>query len=132
MANVPFDLKARAHRAMLEAGFHPDFPEEVLREPQAVKARAQTLSPDVRDLRELLWSSIDNDTSRDLDQIEYVKRLADGTFRLLIGIADVDASVPKGSATDRHAAAETTSVYTGVTTFPMLPAEFSTDLATCG
>ena len=81
----------------------------------------------IRDLRSVLWSSIDNDSSRDLDQVEYVEPLADGTLRLLVGIADVDGSVPKGSATDRHAAAEATSVYAGVATFPMLPGELSTD-----
>ena len=80
-----------------------------------------------QDLRSLLWSSIDNDSSRDLDQVEYVEKLPDGTTRLLVGVADVDALVPKGSATDLHAASETTSVYTGVTVFPMLPNELSTD-----
>ena len=114
---------------MLEAGFRPDFPADVLHEAQLLKQGApKGNGPAVRDLRSLLWSSIDNDSSRDLDQVEYVEKLPDGATRLLVGIADVDASVPKGSATDRQAAAETTSVYTGVTTFPMLPDELSTDL----
>lgn len=120
-----FDLAARARRAMLEAGFQPDFPADVLKETQAAKTPAQGDS--VRDLRQLLWSSIDNDTSRDLDQVEYAEKLADGSIRLLVGIADVDWLVTKGSATDRHASTETTSVYTGVKTFPMLPTELSTD-----
>src|ERR1700694_3471377 len=128
MTNAPFDLKARAHQAMLEAGFHPDFPADMTREVQARKSETPKIAgPTVRDLRSLLWSSIDNDSSRDLDQVEYVEKLSDGTLRLLVGIADVDASVPKGSATDHHAVTETTSVYTGVAIFPMLPGEFSTD-----
>ena len=114
---------------MLEAGFRPDFPAEVLHEAQLLKQAApKGNGPAVRDLRSLLWSSIDNDNSRDLDQVEYVEKLPEGATRLLVGIAEVDASVPKGSATDRQAAAESTSVYTGVTTFPMLPGELSTDL----
>ena len=114
---------------MLEAGFRPDFPPEVLQEVHLLQQGTPTNDgPTARDLRALLWSSIDNDSSRDLDQVEYVEKLADGAVRLLVGIADVNASVPKGSATDRQAAAETTSVYTGVTTFLMLPAELSTDL----
>ncbi len=126
MANTSIDLKARAHQAMLDAGFKPDFPPEVAREIQAFKSPTAGNGA-VRDLRSLLWSSIDNDTSRDLDQVEYAEQLADGTLRLLIGIADVDSLVAKGSATDRQAAFETTSVYTGVATFPMLPGELSTD-----
>ena len=130
MTNAPFDLKARAHQAMLEAGFHPDFPAEVLREAQTSKQNgAKSGGPGVRDLRSLLWSSIDNDTSRDLDQVEYVEPLSDGGTRLLVGIADVDSAVPQGSATDRQAGTETTSVYTGVATFPMLPGDYSTDLS---
>jgi exoribonuclease-2 len=125
MANTQIDLKARAHQAMLDAGFKPDFPPEVTREIQALKPSNGNGA--VRDLRSLLWSSIDNDSSRDLDQVEYAEKLSDGTTRLLIGIADVDSSVPKGSATDRQASFETTSVYTGVATFPMLPGELSTD-----
>jgi exoribonuclease-2 len=128
MANAPFDLRARAHQAMLDAGFHPDFPSEVARETEALKQIAPDPAGIVRDLRDLLWSSIDNDNSRDLDQVEYVEKLPDGSIRLLVGIADVDSLVRKGSATDQHASTETTSVYTGVTTFPMLPDELSTDL----
>ena len=115
---------------MLDAGFRPDFPPDVIREAQASKQSGATGGgPGVRDLRSLLWSSIDNDTSRDLDQVEYVEALPDGGIRLMVGIADVDSAVRQGSATDRQAAAETTSVYTGVATFPMLPGEYSTDLS---
>jgi exoribonuclease-2 len=129
MPNAPFDLKARAHQAMLDAGFRPDFPPEVMAEVQALKKGLNKMDGQaLRDRRSLLWSSIDNDTSRDLDQVEYVEPLADGAVRLLVGIADVAAAVAKGSATDRQAAAETTSVYTGVATFPMLPGDLSTDL----
>ena len=129
MTNAPIDLRARAHQAMLDAGFRPDFPADVLGEMQLLKqGPPKGNGPLVRDLRSLRWSSIDNDSSRDLDQVEYVEKLPDGASRLLIGIADVDGSVPKGSATDRQAAVETTSVYAGVTTFPMLPGELSTDL----
>ena len=126
MTTVPFDLNARAHQAMLEAGFQPDFPPEVVVQARQLPAPKDSGTP-ARDLRSLLWSSIDNDSSRDLDQVEYVEKLPDGTVRLLVGIADVDASVPKGSAIDIHAAAEATSVYTGVVIFPMLPGELSTN-----
>jgi VacB/RNase II family 3'-5' exoribonuclease len=84
----------------------------------------QASSNDVRDLRGLLWSSIDNDTSRDLDQIEVLEKISDGA-RVRIGVADVDAFVSKGTPIDDHAARETTSVYTGVRIFPMLPDDLS-------
>ena len=124
-----FDLAARAHRAMIDAGFRPDFPPDVVNEIGAFK-NGQRGAPDasIRDLRNLAWSSIDNDTSRDLDQVEYAEKLPDDTIRLLVGIADVDTLVAKGSAIDRQAGVESTSVYTGVKTFPMLPTELSTDL----
>lgn len=80
----------------------------------------------MRDLRNQLWSSIDNDTSRDLDQIEVAERLSNGDVKVLVGIADVDAYVSKLSAIDQHAASETTTVYTGIRNFPMLPEALST------
>ena len=81
----------------------------------------------MRDLRGLLWSSIDNDTSRDLDQIEVAERV-DGGIRVRVGVADVSASVLKDTPIDRHAAEQTQTVYTAVRNFPMLPKELSTDL----
>ena len=116
---------------MLDAGFKPDFSTEVCSEVQALQQSASSSSGSgnsLRDLRSLLWSSIDNDTSRDLDQVEYAEKLPDGSVKLLVGIADVTASVTNGSAIDRFARDETTSVYTGVATFPMLPSELSTNL----
>ncbi len=80
----------------------------------------------MRDLRNQLWSSIDNDTSRDLDQIEVAERLSNGSVKIMVGIADLDAFVPKQSAIDQHAARETTTVYAGIRNFPMLPEELST------
>jgi exoribonuclease-2 len=128
MTTPSYDLKGRARRAMVEAGFQPDFPAEVIREVHtAASAVPANPSKPARDLRSLLWSSIDNKESRDLDQVEYVERLADGALRLLIGIADVDVQVAKDSATDRHAAVNSITVYTGVSIFPMLPMELSTD-----
>ena len=123
------DLQAAAHEEMLGNGFHPDFPPQIQTQIASIRAAAPAVpGPAVKDLRSLLWSSIDNDTSRDLDQIEYAERQPDGTTRVLIGIAYVDGSVQKGSPIDLHAAAECVSVYTGVETFPMLPEELSTGL----
>src|SRR4029079_17088920 len=124
----PFDLRAAAHQEMLAEGFQPDFPPPVDQQVKALEAQKAPPTPDgVRDLRSLLWSSIDNDTSRDLDQAEVAERVGGG-IRVLIAVADVDTDVPIDSPIDRHAAQQTTSVYTGVETFPMLPMELSTDL----
>lgn len=113
---------------MQEHGFHPDFPPGVQPQVAQLKAHPPNITPegDIRDLRTPLWSSIDNDTSRDLDQIEFAERLPNGDIKVLIGIADVDAFVPRNSPIDSHAASETTSVYTGVKIFPMLPEQLST------
>src|SRR5271157_6433638 len=112
-----FDLQAAARQCMMERGFEPDFPPEVARELAALVANPPKSNASAEDLRHLLWSSIDNDTSRDLDQIEYAEKLPNGDVRVLVGIADVDGYVPKGSAIDRHAAVETVTVYTGIKNF---------------
>ena len=130
MNNSPshFDLQSAARQIMLENGFQPDFPPAVQQQLVQMKNQAQQPATvnGVRDLRNLLWSSIDNDTSRDLDQIEYAEKLSDGTTRVLVGIADVDSFVPQNSPIDLHAARETCTVYTGVRNFPMLPEDLST------
>src|SRR5580704_4186600 len=121
-----FNLVAAAHAAMIEHGFQPDFPPGTDTELAAIQAQpAPTPTDGITDLRNLLWSSIDNDTSKDLDQIEWAEQLADGRIRVLVGVADVDARVEKGTVIDSHAQSQTTSVYTGVTVFPMLPTELS-------
>lgn len=119
----PIDLKAIAWDAMRRYGFEPGFSDAVEQEVGAVEAPA--IPDGVPDLSSLLWSSIDNIDSEDLDQIEHCERTRRGGILVRVAIADVDASVPKGSATDRHAAHNGTSVYTGVETFPMLPDRLS-------
>jgi VacB/RNase II family 3'-5' exoribonuclease len=122
------DLQAVAKDVVRQHGFEPDFPPAVQQQLAQLRAHPPTISAGgaVRDLRDQLWSSIDNDTSRDLDQIEVAERLSNGDVKVLVGIADVDAFVPKQSAIDQHAARETTTVYTGIRNFPMLPEELST------
>ena len=121
------DLRQIARAAVADAGFEPDFPAGVARELEEAAGAPASSAAGVRDLRNLLWSSIDNRESRDLDQVEYVEREGGG-YRVHVGIADVDAFVPKGSAVDRHAAVNTVSVYTPAHVFPMLPERLSTDL----
>ncbi len=128
MAVSGFDLFAAAHQEMIAEGFDPDFSPEIGRQLEALKTRTvSSTDAGVQDLRSRLWSSIDNDTSRDLDQAEAAERVSAG-IRVLIAIADVDSDVPIGSPIDKHAAAQTTSVYTGIRTFSMLPEQLSTDL----
>jgi exoribonuclease-2 len=123
-------LVAAAREAMIARGFEPDYPKTALQELQSELAAAlpQPDLPGTQDLRHLLWSSIDNDTSRDLDQIEHAEQLPDGRVRVRVGIADVTHLVPLNSALDRHAQHNTTSVYTGVATFMMLPEQLSAGL----
>jgi exoribonuclease-2 len=121
-----FNLVAAAHAAMIEHGFQPEFPAGTDTELAAIQAHPDLPSvPGIQDLRSLLWSSIDNDTSKDLDQIEWAEQLPEGRIRVLVGVADVDVRVAAGTVLDGHARSETTSVYTGVKVFPMLPVELS-------
>ena len=122
------DLQAMATQVMMEHGFEPDLPTAAKQQLSEILARNPLNggAKNVRDLRSLLWSSIDNDTSRDLDQIEVAEQQPNGDVKVMIGIADVDAFVAKSTPIDDHAAKETTSVYTGVRIFPMLPEELST------
>ena len=133
-----FNLAAAALATMQEHGFQPAFSDAAKAQLGEILAAPHDLSPhdsgsllsggEAKDLRSLLWSSIDNDTSRDLDQIEYAEELPGGQIRVLVGVADVDGTVRRGTPIDAHAASETTSVYTGVRTFPMLPVELSEGL----
>jgi VacB/RNase II family 3'-5' exoribonuclease len=121
-------LRGIAHRAMLQRGLVPDFPPQALAELDGIHGPAARTEESTRDLRNLLWCSIDNDDSRDLDQLTVAESLPDGAAKVLVAIADVDAVVRKGSALDDHARQNTTSVYTVAETFPMLPEKLSTDL----
>jgi VacB/RNase II family 3'-5' exoribonuclease len=144
MPTPTFDLGVSAYSEMIKNGFHPDFPAGSDAQVAAIRAAADARiesnePPDaqVRDLRELYWSSIDNDTSRDLDQAEWAERLPntapdsnskDGGIRVRVAVANVAAAVGKGSPIDRHAADQTKTVYTATRNFPMLPNQLSTDL----
>jgi len=113
---------------MRERGLLPEFTDDELAETQALDPGLGPLDPRTRDLRGLLWASIDNDDSRDLDQLTVAEALPSGGTRILVAIADVDAKVKQGSARDHHARTNTTSVYTDARIFPMLPERLSTDL----
>lgn len=126
MTNRPVDLEALARDAMRERGLEPDFSRAAMA--QAEHLRAPAIGNGMRDQRHLPWCSIDNDDSRDLDQLTVAERTENGTARVFVAIADVDVLVPKGTPLDAHAQRNTTSVYTPVRVFPMLPERLSTDL----
>ena len=121
-------LQDIAHRAMLERGLLPDFSPEVLAEVDKIQEPALTGDVPAHDLRSMPWCSIDNDDSMDLDQLTVAEAKQDGTIRILVAVANVDALVKGGSAIDDHAKTNTTSVYTAAEKFPMLPDKLSTDL----
>lgn len=130
MSDISLDeLHAAAEHEAREAGFDTNFSGQVLQEAREAASRSEQIiaGADARDLTDLPWSSIDNSDSLDLDQVEFAERLPDDSIRILIGVADVDAFVPKASAIDRHAYANTVSVYTPGKVFPMLPEDLSHD-----
>jgi exoribonuclease-2 len=126
------DLKHIARRAMIERGLLPDFSAEAMAELARIEAVPTDRKSDIRDLTSLLWASIDNDDSRDLDQLTVAEPHSDRSVKILVAIADVDALVTKESALDAHAKHNTTSVYTSGDMFPMLPEKLSTDLTSLG
>ncbi len=127
-------LENIAHRVMLERGLLPDFSKEVLSElgklklPATAEVGVSVGSNGIRDLRSLLWASIDNDDSRDLDQLTVAEPMPGEKVKIMVAVADVDSLVKNGSAIDAHARHNTTSVYTAAEIFPMLPEKLSTDL----
>jgi VacB/RNase II family 3'-5' exoribonuclease len=121
-------LQRIAHRVMLERGLLPDFSLQALAELDGIHGPATRAEPSTRDLRNLSWCSIDNDASRDLDQLTVAEVMPEGAAKIFVAIADVDALVKKQSALDDHARHNTTSVYTAAEIFPMLPEKLSTDL----
>jgi exoribonuclease-2 len=126
------ELRVIARRVMTERGLLPDFSAEATAEADAITKPAADSGPSIRDLSGLLWASIDNDDSRDLDQLSVSEPLAGGAVKILVAVADVDATVRKDSAIDDHARTNTTSVYTAAQIFPMLPEKLSTDLTSLG
>ncbi len=125
-------LQAIARQAMIERGLQPDFSPAALIELSALSLPARDRGPEIRDQRGLLWASIDNDDSRDLDQLSVAESAADGAVKILVAVADVDSLVKQGSALDEHARTNTTSVYTAAEIFPMLPEKLSTNLTSLG
>lgn len=132
MKNHRTDLKSIARRAMVERGLLPDFSAAAMAELARVQTAATDGHSDIRDLTGLLWASIDNDDSRDLDQLTVSEAHPDRSVTILVAIADVDVLVKKESALDAHAQHNTTSVYTAGDIFPMLPEKLSTDLTSLG
>jgi VacB/RNase II family 3'-5' exoribonuclease len=126
------DLAAIARRAMIERGLLPEFSPEATAEASAITEAPSETGPLIRDLRHMLWASIDNDDSRDLDQLSVAEPLAGAAVKVLVAVADVEATVREGSAIDGHARTNTTSVYTAGQVFPMLPEKLSTDLTSLG
>ncbi len=125
-------LQRLARLAMRDRGLLPDFSSEALAEVDRIADPPAGGGKPARDLRNLPWASIDNDDSRDLDQLTVAQALAGGAVKVLVAVADVDALVKKGSAIDGHARQNTTSVYTAAEIFPMLPEKLSTDLTSLG
>ena len=123
------DLVRIAIETMTERGLKPEFPLAVADELAMIRGPGRDADTSIRDLTAMLWCSIDNDDSRDLDQLTACEPLARGAVRVFVAVADVDALVKRNSAIDEHARFNTTSVYTAARIFSMLPERLSTDLS---
>lgn len=121
-------LNEIAHDAMIDKGLLPEFDAEVKKQLAGIRGPADPHDPEIRDMRDLAWCSIDNDDSRDLDQLTYAEDLGGGNVKIYIAVADVDSLVKKDTPIDLHARHNTTSVYTAARVFAMLPEKLSTDL----
>jgi ribonuclease R len=122
-------LQNIARRVMLTRGLLPEFSSQAVSELATIQAPAKvSQATKARDLRALLWASIDNDDSEDLDQLTFAEAMPEGKTKILVAVADVDALVKKNSAIDQDASHNTTSIYTAAQIFPMLPAKLSTNL----
>jgi exoribonuclease II len=126
--NIAPDLRVIAHKAMTDRGLEPDFPPDAIQQLNGIQGAARETEGAIQDLRALLWCSIDNDSSRDLDQLTVAEKLTADRVKILVAIADVDALVKPATPIDRHAKTNTTSVYTAAQIFPMLSERLSTDL----
>jgi VacB/RNase II family 3'-5' exoribonuclease len=125
-------LQAIARHAMIQRGLLPEFSPAALAETEAIADAPRASGPGIRDLRSLIWASIDNDTSLDLDQLTVSAPATGGDVKIYVAVADVDALVKRRSSIDEHAQTNTTSVYTAAGVFPMLPAKLSTNLTSLG
>ena len=121
-------LKRIARHAMLDRGLLPDFSAEAITQLDTIDQPARARGDEAIDLRGLPWASIDNDDSRDLDQLTAAQMLDGGDVKVLVAVSDVDALVKEDSPLDRHAGHNTTSVYTPAVIFPMLPEKLSAGL----
>ena len=122
------DLVKIAIEAMIERGLAPEFSARAIQQLSGIRGPGHEEGPDILDLTSLLWCSIDNDDSQDLDQLTVCEQLPGGAMKILVAIADVDALIVKGCAIDLHAHINTTTVYTSARIFPMLPERLSNDL----
>jgi exoribonuclease II len=123
------DLDELAAQAMQDYGLVPEFSADVRRQLDSIRGPSAEAGGPIRDQRDLLWCSIDNEDSRDLDQLTVSEVQAGGMVKVFVAIADVDALVNKDTPIDLHARTNTTSVYTGARIFPMLPERLSTDFS---
>ncbi|MBC8014410.1 MAG: RNB domain-containing ribonuclease [Sporomusaceae bacterium] len=121
-------LQQIARKAMMDRGLLPDFSVQAIEQLNEIDGTISKIEESIQDLRRFLWCSIDNDDSKDLDQLTAAMEMPGGATKIFIAIADVDAFVKKSSPIDDHAKRNTTSVYTAAQIFPMLPGKISTDI----